>query len=130
MGELLAWGGIRARVFKNPMTSACTRATRTRWHTHVTFRQNLVNWGTPLDDPNRTSYRGVTRREKSRIVGNPFGDLVTGVPRWTTPADPRNLGYPVGGDWVNSNIEIEIKFERGNGPGIWVVSMHKIQCLF
>ena len=71
VGELLAWGGARARVVKNPSTSALTPATRTRWHTHVAFHPNLVRWGTPLDDPSRTSYRGVPRREKSRIVGYP-----------------------------------------------------------
>ena len=31
---------------------------------------------------------------------------------------------------MNSNIDIEIKFERGNETGIWVVSIHKIQFLF
>ena len=42
----------------------------------------------------------------------------------------RNLGYPVGEDCVNSNIENEIKFERGNETRIGVVSIHKIQFWF
>ena len=57
----------------------------------------------------------------------PFDDLVNGVPRLTTPADTRIVGYPVGGVCVYSYIDNEIYFGRENETRIEIETMHQIQ---